>query len=234
MTSSATTPTTTPTDVVAPPARVAILISGRGSNLGAILAAREQLAADIVLVASSHAEAAGLAIAREQGVATTVLASGSRAERDASLLDVLSAHDVSWVVLAGFMRILGDEVLSRFERRMVNIHPSLLPAFPGLHPHRQALDAGVRVTGCTVHFVAAGDVDGGAIVAQAVVPVLPGDDEAALAERVLAAEHRLYPAALRALFGGHVTWRDDRVVLDAHAANLLLSVSGLGPDGAGA
>ncbi len=218
---------------MSPRARIAILISGRGSNLGAILAARGQLAADIVLVASSHADAAGLDIARAHGVSTTVLAGGSRAARDASLLAALEEHDVDWVVLAGFMRILGDEVLARFERRMVNIHPSLLPAFPGLRPHRQALDAGVRVTGCTVHFVAAGEVDGGAIVAQAVVPVLPGDDEVSLADRVLAAEHRLYPAVLRALFDGQVTWRDGGVVLEPAAANALLGVSGLDADDIG-
>lgn len=189
--------------------RLVVLISGRGSNLKAIFAAcrREAWAADIVAVIASQPDAAGLAWAAEQGIATVAMdhrAHADRAAFDAALADAIDAHRPDLVVLAGFMRILTDGFVARYEGRLVNIHPSLLPAFPGLRTHRQALEAGVKLAGATVHLVTA-KLDHGPIVAQAAVPVLAGDDEAALSARVLEVEHRLYPMALRWLVDGRVS-----------------------------
>lgn len=182
--------------------RFAVLISGRGSNLQAILDA--DVGGRCVGVVSSRANAAGLDVARARGVQTIVVSGAEHRDRDAydrALDAVLDAWNAEWIVLAGFMRILTDDFLRRHAGRVVNIHPSLLPDFPGLNPHRQALDAGASMSGCTVHMVEPGAVDSGTIVARAEVPVLPGDDEDTLAARILEQEHRLYPATLRRLFG---------------------------------
>ncbi len=191
-------------------ARVAVLISGRGSNMAALLAAAEQpdYPAEIALVLSNRADAAGLAHAASRGVPTAVVESrafrGDRAGFEAAMQAVLDRHDIRIIALAGFMRVLTEGFVTRWEGRMINVHPSLLPAFPGLDTHARALAAGVRLHGCTVHLVSAG-VDEGPILAQAAVPVLPDDDAASLAARVLVQEHRLYPAALAWLAAGRVT-----------------------------
>jgi phosphoribosylglycinamide formyltransferase-1 len=196
--------------------RIVVLISGRGSNLEAIV--RQSLAEDwparVVAVVSHRADAAGLAWAAAQGMATTVVDHRAHASREAfddALAAAIDAHRPDWVVLAGFMRILGDAFVQRYAGRMLNIHPSLLPAFPGLHTHRRALEAGCRVAGATVHFVTP-TLDHGPIVAQAVVPVREGDTPEALAERVLAAEHHLYPLALRWAVQGRLRVDGQRVL----------------------
>lgn len=180
-----------------------------------ILRRRAQMNADFVLVIASRDDAAGLATASALGVPTCVVASKAYASRelyDAALNETLLAHGVDFVVLAGFMRILTDAFVAQWTGRLVNIHPSLLPSFAGLHAQRQALEAGVRVAGCTVHFVEPGAVDGGAIIAQGVVPVYSDDDEGSLQERIQVVEHRLYPESLIALFDGRLRWVDGRVV----------------------
>ena len=174
-----------------------ILISGRGSNLQAILDAR--LPVNAAAVISNEAGAGGLAIARSRGIATAVVDHRKfpdRAAFDAALAAAIDRYRPDLVALAGFMRVLTDGFVARYRGRLVNIHPSLLPAFPGLHTHRRALAAGVRIHGCTAHFVTAA-LDGGPIIVQAAVPVLPGDNEERLAARVLAEEHRIYPQAIR-------------------------------------
>jgi phosphoribosylglycinamide formyltransferase-1 len=177
--------------------RIVILISGRGSNMEALLAAR--LPATIAAVISNRPDAAGLEIARARGVATTVIDHRQFADRagfDAALASAIDQYAPHLVLLAGFMRIFTGSFIERYIGRLLNIHPSLLPAFPGLHTHRQALMAGVRVHGCTVHFVTP-ELDHGPIVIQAAVAVEPGDTEATLGARVLAQEHRIYPQAAR-------------------------------------
>jgi phosphoribosylglycinamide formyltransferase-1 len=177
--------------------RIVILISGRGSNMETLLKAR--LPATIAAVISNVPDAPGLATARAHGVATSVVDHRAHAERaafDAALASEIGAHAPDVVVLAGFMRVLTDAFVARYAGRLMNIHPSLLPAFPGLHTHRRALEAGVRIHGCTVHFVTS-DLDHGPIIAQAAVPVEPGDTEETLAARVLFQEHRIYPQAVR-------------------------------------
>ncbi|MEO5733763.1 MAG: phosphoribosylglycinamide formyltransferase [Rubrivivax sp.] len=181
--------------------RIVILISGRGSNMEAVVqrCAQEGWPAQVVAVLSNRADAAGLRFAAQQGIATAEVDHRAHAERDAfdaELARQVEAFEPDLLVLAGFMRILGPAFVQRFEGRMLNIHPSLLPAFPGLHTHRRALAAGCKVAGATVHVVTAA-LDHGPIVMQAAVPVLPGDDEAALAARVLAAEHRILPLSVR-------------------------------------
>lgn len=188
--------------------RIVILVSGRGSNLASILstAAEEAWPAKVVAVICNRPDAPALALAAIQGIPTAVVdhtAFADRAAFDAALADRIDAHAPDWLVLAGFMRILTPEFVRRYEGRMVNIHPSLLPAFTGLHTHRRAIEAGCKLAGATVHFVTA-ELDHGPIVAQAVVRVMPGDDEASLGARVLAAEHRLYPRALRWCVEGRV------------------------------
>lgn len=181
-----------------------ILISGRGSNLGALLAAG--LPARVAAVISNRADAAGLAIARAHGVAGLVLDHrryDSREGFDAALAGEIDRHVPDLVLLAGFMRVLGDDFVRHYAGRLMNIHPSLLPAFPGLHTHRQALAAGVKIHGCTVHFVTPA-VDAGPIIVQAAVPVLDGDDEDTLAARVLEQEHRIYPEAVRWFLEGRL------------------------------
>ena len=177
--------------------RIVVLISGRGSNMAALLNA--QLSGTITAVVSNVPDAGGLEIARARGIATAVI--DHRAYRDRETFDdalaaEIERHRPDLVVLAGFMRRLTEKFVSRFANRMLNIHPSLLPAFPGLHTHRAALAAGVRLHGCTVHFVTP-ILDEGPIVAQAAVPVLPHDTEESLAARVLEQEHRIYPQAVR-------------------------------------
>jgi phosphoribosylglycinamide formyltransferase-1 len=177
--------------------RIVVLISGRGSNMRSLLEAR--LPASFEAVISNVPSAAGLAIARQHGIATAVVdhkAYATREAFDAALRNEIDRYRPDLVVLAGFMRVLTEDTVRHYAGRMLNIHPSLLPAFPGLHTHRAALDAGVRVHGCTVHFVTP-QLDHGPIIVQAAVPVLDGDTEAALAARVLAEEHHVYAQAVR-------------------------------------
>jgi len=180
---------------------IVVLISGRGSNMEAIVraCAAEGWNARIAAVVSNRADAKGLAFAAAHGIATAVVdhrAFASREAFDAELARVIDRHAPDVLVLAGFMRILTAGFVERFEGRMVNVHPSLLPAFTGLHTHQRAIDAGCKLAGATVHFVTA-ELDHGPIIAQAVVPVLPGDTADALSARVLAQEHRIYPMAVR-------------------------------------
>jgi formyltetrahydrofolate-dependent phosphoribosylglycinamide formyltransferase len=171
-----------------------------------------------VLVLSNRADAAGLAVAAARGVPTAVVESrafeGDRAGFEAAMEAELAKHGVEIIALAGFMRVLTPGFVRRWEGRLLNIHPSLLPAFPGLDTHARALAAGVRLHGCTVHLVTAG-VDEGPILAQAAVPVLPDDTQASLAARVLAEEHKLYPAALSWLAAGRVRLEAGRAVITA-------------------
>lgn len=181
--------------------RIVILLSGRGSNMQAIVerCAEEGWPARVVGVASNRADAGGLAWAAERGIATAVVdhkAFPRREDFDAELARVIDLWAPDLLVLAGFMRILGASFVGRYEGRMINVHPSLLPAFTGLHTHRRAIEAGCKLAGATVHFVTA-ELDHGPIIAQASVPVLPGDDVQALSARVLVQEHRLYPLAVR-------------------------------------
>ena len=176
---------------------VLILISGRGSNMRAIVEAG--LPARIAAVVSNRPDAAGLAYAAERGIATAVLDHNGFPTREAfdeALARRIDEYAPELVVLAGFMRILSEGFVRRYDGRLINIHPSLLPAFPGLQTHRRALEQGVKIHGCTVHFVT-GRLDHGPVIIQAAVPVLPGDDEDSLAERVLRLEHRIYPLAVR-------------------------------------
>ncbi|MFZ9149618.1 MAG: phosphoribosylglycinamide formyltransferase [Burkholderiales bacterium] len=206
--------------------RIAILISGRGSNMASLIAAK--LPAQICAVISNDPAAKGLATAAGYGIATAVVDHRhykQRADFDAALAQAIDAHRPDIVVLAGFMRVLTEDFVNRYRGRLINIHPSLLPSFTGLHTHRQALEAGVRVHGCTVHFVTP-QLDHGPIIIQAAVPVLPGDDEDALAARVLAEEHRIYPQAVRWLCEDRVTLDTDgrvRIAGVSNAAGALLS-----------
>ncbi len=186
--------------------RVGILISGRGSNMASLLDAAQaaDYPAEIAIVVSNRPGAGGLARAEAAGIPTAVVDHKRFPDRvsfDAAVGRALEDAGVDLICLAGFMRILTDDFVQARLGRMLNIHPSLLPLFKGLHPHRQALDAGVRIHGCTVHFVVP-ELDSGPIVAQAAVPVLPGDTEEALGARVLAEEHRLYPLGLELVAGG--------------------------------
>jgi len=199
--------------------RVAILISGRGSNMMA-LAAEARAAdypAEVALVISNRPEAPGLQLALAAGIRALVIdhqAYATREAFDAAVEAALTAEGIELVCHAGFMRIQTDAFAARWLGRQLNIHPSLLPSFKGLHPHKQALDAGVRIAGCTVHFVTP-ELDAGPIVAQAAVPVLAGDTPATLAARVLVAEHRLYPFALRLVASGQARLDGGRVLLNA-------------------
>lgn len=205
------------------PARLAVLLSGRGSNFEALAEACERgdLPARIVLVASDAADAAGLGKARERGIHATVIGAGggdrgisskvsgtgpggSRSRREAELVEALESAHIDLICLAGYMRVLSHAFVGRYPLRILNIHPSLLPAFPGLRAQDQAVRYGVRVSGATVHFVDEG-TDTGPIVAQAAVPVLPGDDAEALAARILPVEHALYVEAVQCVLKGG--WR---------------------------
>jgi len=199
--------------------KVGVLISGRGSNLQALLdaCAAPDFPAEIALVISNIPEVYGLERAAKAGVPTAVIRHkdyASRAEFDGAVDARLRAAGIELVCLAGFMRLLSSGFVEGWQGRMINIHPSLLPNFKGLHTHAQALAAGVKLHGCTVHHVTAA-LDDGPIILQAAVPVLPGDDEDSLAARVLVAEHRIYPLALRLLAGGQAVACDPAGMLIA-------------------
>jgi phosphoribosylglycinamide formyltransferase-1 len=195
--------------------KLGVLISGRGSNLEAILKAVDdsRLVARLAVVVSNRPAALGLARARERQLPVEVLPHAgypTRQEYDAALVAVLRSHEVDTVALAGFDRLVSNVLLDAFPGRVVNIHPALLPAFPGLHAQRQALNHGVRITGVTVHFVDE-QMDHGPIIAQAAVPVRDDDTEETLAARILEEEHRLYPAALQLLAKGEIELAGRRV-----------------------
>jgi len=205
--------------------KVGVLASGSGTNLQALIdaASRGELGpAHIVVVGSNVPGCGALERAKQAGIPTFVRSHNDFATRedfDRALLDELRRHGVGLLALAGFMRILTPTLLDAFVHRVVNIHPALLPAFPGVHGQKQAFEGGVRFSGCTVHFVDAG-TDTGPIIAQAVVPVLQGDDEEALRLRILAEEHRLYPAVIRAIAEGRVSLDGRRVHLRGTPADL--------------
>jgi phosphoribosylglycinamide formyltransferase-1 len=206
--------------------KVGVLISGRGSNLQALIdaCAAPDFPAEVVLVISNNADAHGLDRAHAAGLATKVIDHRSFAKREAfdTALDAaLRRAGVELICLAGFMRLLTPGFVEWWRDRIINIHPSLLPSFKGLHSHERALAAGVRLTGCTVHFVRAA-MDDGPIIVQAAVPVRPGDDAERLAARVLAAEHRAYPLALRLIAEGRVRVEGDVAAVDGAAADAVL------------
>ena len=190
-----------------PKKRIAVLISGRGSNMASLIAAAkdDEYPAEIALVVSNRPEAAGLGHARAQGITTSIVDHAQfgkdREAFERALQDVLTAHRIDLVCLAGFMRLLTPWFVGQWQGRMLNVHPALLPAFKGLHTHERALAEGVKTHGATVHFVSS-EMDSGPIIAQAEVPVLPGDTPETLAARVLEAEHRIYPQALRRVAEG--------------------------------
>jgi phosphoribosylglycinamide formyltransferase-1 len=208
--------------------RVAVLISGRGSNMASLIAAaaRPDYPAEIVAVISNRSAASGLSIARDAGVPAIVVEDKGRDRPafEAAIDAELRRRDADIVCLAGFMRLLSAAFVEHWRDRILNIHPSLLPAFPGLHTHERALAAGVKVHGCTVHVVRA-TVDDGPIVAQGAVPVLGGDTADTLAARVLAVEHRLYPHALALIASGRARIDGERVIVDnaGAASDALLS-----------
>ena len=202
--------------------RCVVLISGRGTNLSAILKATADAdyPAEIVAVISNKPEATGLLLAQRAGVATEVVPSQGVTDRDVydqALLAAIDRHQPDLVILAGFMRILTPGFVAHYAGRMINIHPSLLPSFTGMHTHQRALDAGVHVHGCTVHFVTA-ELDHGPMIAQAVVPVYADDDAPKLAARVLKEEHRIYPAAVRWFAEGRLKVVGQRVLLTNECA----------------
>lgn len=195
--------------------RAAVLISGRGSNMAALVEAAEKpgFPAEITLVLSNRADAAGLEFAASHGIRTAVLSHKGFADRaafDAALDARLREENIEIVCLAGFMRLLTPWLVERWRDRMINVHPSILPSFKGLHTHERALEAGVRLHGCTVHFVRA-EMDEGPIILQAAVAVEPGDTPDLLAARVLRQEHVIYPKGLELLAAGRLTVRDERV-----------------------
>jgi phosphoribosylglycinamide formyltransferase 1 len=211
--------------------RLAVLISGRGSNLQALIEACADpgYPAEIGVVISNRADAPGLMRAVAAHIPTAVIAHRDRGEFAAEADTRLRAEGVELVCLAGFMRLLDTDFVEAWRDRLVNIHPSLLPAFRGLHAQRQALAAGVRFAGCTVHFVRP-EVDTGPIIAQAVVPVLPGDDEAKLSARILAVEHRLYPLAVQLVATGRTQIVDGRVEIDGWQAPDFAKLNPCEPD----
>lgn len=197
--------------------KTAILISGRGSNMSALLraAADADFPAEIVAVISDNADAPGLKAAEAAGVPAIAVPRADftdRASHEAAMEAELAEREAELICLAGFMRLLSAGFVARREGRILNIHPSLLPLFPGLHTHARAIEAGMRVHGCTVHFVTP-QMDAGPIIAQAAVPVLPGDTADALAGRVLQVEHRLYPLALALVASGRACMENGRTML---------------------
>jgi phosphoribosylglycinamide formyltransferase-1 len=197
--------------------KIVILISGRGSNMQALLEAK--LPCTVAAVISNRADAGGLETAQSHGVPTQVVAHRDYADResfDAALAQVIDRYNPDFIVLAGFMRILTANFVARYTGKLINIHPSLLPAYAGMHTHQRALQDGVKIHGCTVHFVTP-DLDHGPIIIQAAVPVADNDTEASLSKRVLAEEHRIYPQALRWLCHNQI-WLDaqSRVVFRHH------------------
>jgi phosphoribosylglycinamide formyltransferase 1 len=206
--------------------RIVILISGRGSNMQAIVrsCAEQRWPAQVVAVLANRADAAGLSFAEEQGITTAVVDHKSFATRDAfddALAQTIDSFKPDLLVLGGFMRILGAAFVQRYTGRFLNIHPSLLPAFPGLHTHRRALEMGCQAVGATVHFVTA-ELDHGPIVMQSVVPVRSGDDEHSLGMRVLASEHLIYPQAVRWFVQDQLRIEAGRVVHVAGASQVLI------------
>ncbi|WP_047495627.1 phosphoribosylglycinamide formyltransferase [Terriglobus sp. TAA 43] len=194
-------------------ARLGVLLSGRGSNFIAIadaIANGSLTGCEIAAVLSNIADAPGLAVAQQRGIATEAYVSKGvpRAEHDAKMIAALNTHEIDLVILAGYMRVLSPEFIRAFPDRILNIHPSLLPSFPGLHAQKQALDYGAKVAGCTVHFVDEA-VDHGVIILQRVVPVEDSDDEAALSARILEQEHQAYPEAIARVISGRYQ-ADDR------------------------
>lgn len=210
--------------------RVGVLLSGRGSNLRALLEACADPAypAEIVLVVSDRGEAAGLTFAAAAGISGVVIPSRARGAFAAEVGTLLRDRRVDLVCLAGFMRVLDAAFVETWRNRIVNIHPSLLPAFPGLHPQRQALAAGVRFAGCTVHFVRP-TVDAGPIIAQAVVATRPDDDETSLSARILEVEHRLYPLTVRLIAEGRVRVVAGKVEIDGWRAPKIGALNPRGP-----
>ncbi|KVZ10822.1 phosphoribosylglycinamide formyltransferase [Burkholderia ubonensis] len=207
--------------------KLVILISGRGSNMEAIVraCAQERWPAEIAAVIANRPDAAGLAFAASHGIATAVVDHRSfdgRDSFDAALADEIDRFAPDLVILAGFMRILTPAFVRRYEGRMLNIHPSLLPSFKGIHTHQAALDAGCALHGATVHFVIP-ELDSGAIVAQGAVPVRAGDDAAALAQRVLAVEHVLYPRAVRWFLDGRLRLENGRAVVAPEEARWIFA-----------
>ena len=203
--------------------KVGVLISGRGSNLQALIDACADPAfpAEIVLVLSNKADAYGLERARQAGIPAAVVSHRDYADKpgfEAAMDDALNAAGVELVCLAGFMRLLTSGFVERWHNRLINIHPSLLPSFKGLDTHARAIEAGVRFTGCTVHYVRPA-MDEGPIILQAVVPILEGDDDHALADRVLIAEHRCYPAALKLIAEGRARVEGERVAISGVPTN---------------
>lgn len=206
----------------ASPCRVVVLISGRGTNLQAILRARQtgEPPIELCAVISNRPRAPGLRYAEAAGVAREIIDHEHYPDRlsfETALADRIDSYQPHLVALAGFMRVLGAPFIDRYAGRLMNIHPSLLPAFPGLRTHERALAAGVRQHGATVHFVTA-DIDSGPIIAQAAVPVLPGDTPDSLAARVLTQEHRIYPVAIRWFAEGRLCLRGKEAYLDGRPA----------------
>jgi phosphoribosylglycinamide formyltransferase-1 len=209
--------------------KVGVLISGRGSNMAALICAAEaaDYPAEVACVVSNKADAPGLAIAAAAGVPTVAISHRDHPDREAfdrAVSAELERHGVGFVVLAGFMRIFSPWFPTRWAGRLINIHPSLLPAFKGMHVHRQALDAGVRLSGCTAHLVTP-DLDSGPIIAQAAVPVLAGDTEETLSARILRQEHRLYPLVVRWFAEGRIAVEGEKVAVNGipQGATLLFS-----------
>lgn len=195
--------------------KVGILISGRGSNMAALVEAAQDpgFPAEVCCVLSNRPDAKGLDFARERGIPAVLVdhkTYASKADFETAVTDALLDHGVDFVCLAGFMRIVSSVFIERWHNRLINIHPSLLPSYKGLHTHERALADGVKLAGCTVHFVRA-EMDAGPIIAQAAVPVLTGDTADSLAARILTAEHRLYPLALRLVAQGKATVRGEIV-----------------------
>jgi phosphoribosylglycinamide formyltransferase 1 len=218
------------------PLKVAVLISGRGSNLQALIDAFGPPVTDspvkIALVLSNKADALGLERAAKAGIKTEIVdhkAFAAREDFDVAMDREIRAAGAEFVALAGFMRLFTPQFVTAWKDKLINIHPALLPAFPGLDTHKRALQAGVRFHGATVHFVRH-ETDTGPIIAQAAVPVLPGDDEGTLAARVLQAEHRLYPLALRLIAEGKVRVEEERVIIAdaAFADGALFNPAGTG------
>ena len=213
--------------------RVAVLASGRGSNLAALLAARDRgdVAADFVLVGSDKATAPALRLAEAAGVPTLALDPLGYPDRrtfDTDLLQRVAESGAQWLVLAGYMRVVDADALRPWVGRTINIHPSLLPKYRGLHTHRRVLEAGDREHGASVHFVTA-ELDGGPLIAQARIRVVPGDTEDMLAERLLPLEHQLLPAVLDLLVSGRLQWLDDRPCFEGTTLRnpLVLQADGL-------
>lgn len=204
------------------PLKLAVLVSGGGSNLQAIIDACKtpDYPAEIVLVFSNQLDAGGLERARRAGIRAEAIShkgfEGGREAYDSTVSNLIEESGADLVVLAGYLRLVSEGFVTRWKGRLINIHPSLLPSFKGLHVHQAALDAGVKYSGCTVHYVVP-EVDSGPIIAQAVVPVLPGDDAGTLAQRILKQEHRIYPQVIRWIAEGRVSVDEAGIVTVADA-----------------